>query len=392
MIQIAQRAQRIKPSATLAVSDLAAQLRREGSDIISLSTGEPDFNTPMPICKAAEQAIRDGHTKYTAADGMIELKEAICTKFARENNQHYTPQQVLVSSGAKQSIFNALLAIINDGDEVIIPAPYWTSYPDMVTLVGGVPIIVATDVKSRYKMSASQLAAAITPKTRLCLLNSPSNPSGQLYTKTELQSLGAVLAEHPDIVILSDDIYEHIVWSAEGFCNIVDACPELAERVLVINGVSKAYAMTGWRIGYAAGNQELIKNMKKIQSQSTSNPSSISQCAAIAALQSGTEYVRPMVTAFFERHTIAYQQLNAISGVSCLASEGTFYAFADVSLAMRNIGVATDADFAAHLLSEAQVAVVPGSAFGIANHIRLSFATANRLLEQALDRLRSCLT
>lgn len=388
-IQLSDRAQAIKPSPTLAVTNRAAELRAEGKDIIGLGAGEPDFDTPEHIKDAATKAIAAGYTKYTAVDGTPTLKKAIIEKFARDNQLEYQPNQILVSCGGKQSYFNMALALLNKGDEVIIPAPYWVSYPDMVTVAEGTPVIIETDATSRYKISAEQLDAAITPQTRLVTLNSPSNPSGMAYTKAELEALAAVLMKHPNVLVATDDMYEHILWTDESFNNILTVCPELYERTIVLNGVSKAYSMTGWRIGYAAGPAKLIGAMKKIQSQSTSNPCSIAQHAAQAALEGPQECVAEMVKAFKERHDYVVNELNNIEGVSCLAGDGTFYAFPDLSEAIaKRSDVNSDVDLAEKLLGEAGVAIVPGSAFGTPNHARLSFATSMEVLQEALTRLK----
>lgn len=388
-IQLSDRAQAIKPSPTLAVTNRAAELRAAGKDIIGLGAGEPDFDTPDHIKAAATQAIADGQTKYTAVDGTPALKKAIISKFARDNNLEYQPNQILVSSGGKQSFFNMALALLNAGDEVIIPAPYWVSYPDMVTVAEGVPVIIETDASQRYKINAEQLEAAITEKTRLLVLNSPSNPSGIAYTKAELESLAAVMLKHPNVLIATDDMYEHIWWADEPFNNILTVCPELYDRTIVLNGVSKAYSMTGWRIGYAAGPAKLIGAMKKIQSQSTSNPCSIAQAAAQEALDGPQDCIAVMLKAFKERHDYVVSELNKIEGVSCLAGDGTFYAFPDLSKAIaKRDDVADDLELAEKLLGEAGVAIVPGSAFGTPNHARLSFATSMEVLEEAIARLK----
>lgn len=388
-IQLSDRAQAIKPSPTLAVTNRAAELRAEGKDIIGLGAGEPDFDTPDHIKAAAKKAIDDGFTKYTAVDGTPALKNAIIQKFARDNQLEYQPNQILVSSGGKQSYFNMALALLNKGDEVVIPAPYWVSYPDMVTVAEGVPVVIETSAEQRYKITAEQLEAAITPKTRLVTLNSPSNPSGMAYTKAEFEALAEVLLKHPNLLIATDDMYEHILWTEEPFNNIVTVCPELYDRTIVLNGVSKAYSMTGWRIGYAGGPAKLIGAMKKIQSQSTSNPCSIAQMAAQAALEGDQACVGEMVKAFKERHDFVVKALNEIDGVSCLEGDGTFYAFPDLSEAIaKRDDVNSDVELAEKLLGEAGVAIVPGSAFGTPNHARLSFATSMEVLEEALSRLK----
>ncbi len=388
-IQLSDRSLAIKPSPTLAVTNRAAELRAAGKDIIGLGAGEPDFDTPEHIKAAAIKAIEEGFTKYTAVDGTPALKQAIIEKFERDNGLSYEPNQILVSCGGKQSFFNLSLALLNKGDEVIIPAPYWVSYPDMVTVAEGVPVIIEAGPEQRYKITAEQLEAAITPRTRLVVINSPSNPSGMAYTKAELESLAQVLLQHPNILIATDDMYEHILWSQEPFANIVMACPDLYDRTIVLNGVSKAYSMTGWRIGYAGGPAKLIGAMKKIQSQSTSNPTSIAQVAAQAALQGSQDCVKEMVKAFKERHDLVVAGLNAIDGVSCLEGDGTFYAFANLQQAIdRRDDVSNDVELAEKLLGEAGVAIVPGSAFGTPGHARLSFATSNQVLEDALSRLK----
>ena len=388
-IQLSDRSLAIKPSPTLAVTNRAAELRAEGKDIIGLGAGEPDFDTPDHIKAAAIKAIEEGFTKYTAVDGTPALKQAIIQKFARDNQLEYQPSQILVSSGGKQSYFNMALALLNKGDEVVIPAPYWVSYPDMVTVAEGVPVIIETTPEQRYKISPEQLDAAITPKTRLVTLNSPSNPSGMAYSKAELEALAEVLLKHPDVLIATDDMYEHILWTEESFNNILTVCPDLYDRTIVLNGVSKAYSMTGWRIGYAGGPAKLIGAMKKIQSQSTSNPCSIAQRAAQAALEGPQDCVGEMVKAFKERHDYVVGALNEIDGVRCLPGDGTFYAFADLSEAIaKRDDVNNDVELAEKLLGEAGVAIVPGSAFGTPNHARLSFATSMDKLTEALARLK----
>lgn len=391
MTFLSNRINSIKPSPTLAVTDKASALKREGRDIISLSAGEPDFDTPEHIKAAAGEAMQKGDTKYTAVDGTPALKQAIIDKFKRENQLNYTSKQILVSSGAKHSIFNLLGAIINPGDEVIIPAPYWVSYPDMVLLFDGKPVCVATSIESRLKITPEQLARHITPKTKLLILNSPSNPSGMNYSKAELKALGDVLVRHPQVLICSDDIYEHILWGKEPFSNLVNACPELYERTIVVNGVSKAYAMTGWRIGYAAGPEKIIGAMKKMQSQSTSNPCSIAQAAAVAALNGDQSCLQTMRQAFKERHDFLIAGLNATPRFHCLSADGAFYAFPQVAGAIKTLGLQDDLAFSEYLLEKANVAVVPGSAFGMPGFIRLSYATSKKILEAALQRINSSL-
>ena len=391
-INLSDRVQRIKPSPTLAITSKAAELRAEGKDIIGLGAGEPDFDTPDHIKQAAIDAINAGKTKYTPVDGTPGLKKAIIEKFKNENGLDYEPGQILVSSGGKQSFFNMALALLNDGDEAIIPAPYWVSYPDMVKVAGGVPVILESDVDSRFKITPEQLEAAITPKTRLFVINSPSNPSGMAYSEEELAALGEVLKKHPDIVVATDGMYEHILWTGKPFVNIVNACPELYDRTVVMNGVSKAYSMTGWRIGYAGGPQKLIAAMKKVQSQSTSNPASISQAAAEAALAGDQQCVKDMVKAFKERHDYVVDALNKLPGVTCAAGDGTFYAFPDFSGAIAAMdGVESCTDLAAKLLETAEVALVPGSAFGAPGCLRLSFATGMDTLKEAIRRIEQAL-
>lgn len=392
-LPLAQRVKRIKPSPTLAISAKAAELRASGQDIINLSVGEPDFDTPEPIKAAAIQAIRNGITKYTAVDGMSTLKRAIITKLARENQLAYEAAQIIVSTGAKQAIFNLALALLDTGDEVIIPAPYWVSYPDIVRLAGAEPVFIQTSIQQNYKITPEQLSSAITPKTRLFILNSPSNPSGMAYTAQELKALGAVLKEWPNLYILSDDIYEHILWQPAKFTHLLNVCPELYHRTVIVNGVSKAYAMTGWRIGYAAGPHALISAMGKIQSQSTSNANSIAQIAAQAALCGDQTCIQSMVHAFRERHQIVYQALQRIPGVECRPVDGTFYTLPDFSQAIASMPhIDSDIALADYLLDHARIAVVPGSAFGAPNCLRLSFATSNENLTEAMTRLTNTLS
>ena len=391
-LQLSDRVQQIKPSPTLAVTKRAAELKAAGKDIIGLGAGEPDFDTPEHIKQAAIEAINKGFTKYTAVDGTPGLKKAIINKLKNDNGLSYEPNQILVSCGGKQSFFNLSLAFINPGDEVIIPAPYWVSYPDMVVVAGGVPVILNTDESTRFKITAAQLDAAITPKTKIVVLNSPSNPSGVAYTADELKALGDVLRKHPHVLVATDDMYEYIWWADFGFENILTVCPDLYDRTIVLNGVSKAYSMTGWRIGYAAGPVKLISAMTKVQSQSTSNPTSISQVAAEAALNGGRDCVIPMVKAFKERHDYVVKTLNEIPGFSCIAADGAFYAYPNVKDAMAKAGIDNDIDFAEKLLLEAGVALVPGSAFGTPGYMRLSFATSMEVLQDALARIKKALS
>ena len=392
-LTLANRVQRVKPSPTLAVTARVAELRAAGKDIIGLGAGEPDFDTPDHIKKAAIKAIKDGFTRYTAVDGMPSLKQAIIAKFKQDNGLDYTPEQILVSCGGKQSFYNLAQALLNPGDEVIIPAPYWVSYQDMVRLADGEPVIIRAGVETNFKITPEQLDAAITPKTRIFVINSPSNPTGVAYSKAELAALGEVLKHCPQVLIATDDMYEHILWSKEPFSNILNACPELYERTIVLNGVSKVYAMTGWRIGYAGGPADLIKAMKKVQSQSTSNPASISQVAAHEALEGDQSCIQPMIKAFKERHDYVVSALNKIDGVTCLPADGTFYVFPHVQEVIDRLdGVNDDVELAEHLLDEAGVALVPGSAFGAPGYVRISFATSMEILNDALTRLTNSLT
>ncbi|HEY4368620.1 MAG TPA: pyridoxal phosphate-dependent aminotransferase [Steroidobacteraceae bacterium] len=383
--------QRVKPSPTVALTGRVAQLKAEGKDIISLGAGEPDFDTPTHIADAGVEAIRKGFTRYTPVDGNADLKDAIAAKFKRENGLDYQRRQILVSSGAKQTIFNLILALIDSGDEVIVPAPYWVSYPDMVMLADGVPVTPYAGADQGYKITAKQLEAAITPKTRLFILNSPNNPTGAAYTRAELRALGEVLMKHPQVVICTDDMYEHIYWADEPFVSLAAVCPELYDRTVTTNGVSKAYAMTGWRIGYCGGPVEIVTAMGTIQSQSTSNPSSIAQKAAVVALNADQSCVREMNRHFRQRHDFLVAGLNSLPGVSCLHGAGTFYAFANVDKAMQLIGARDDNAFAEQLLNRGGVAVVPGSGFGAPGHIRLSFACSMEMLQEALRRMEKTL-
>jgi aspartate aminotransferase len=387
-IKLSDRVQRIKPSPTLSVTARANALKAAGKDVIGLGAGEPDFDTPAHIKQAASRAMDAGMTKYTAVDGTAELKQAVINKFKNENGFEYGPSQILVSCGGKQSFYNLCQALLNEGDEVVIPAPYWVSYPDMVLLADATPVFIETDIDQQFKITPAQLKAVLSPKTRLMVINSPSNPSGMAYTRAELAALGAVLRDYPDVVIATDDMYEHILWADEPFSNILNACPDLYDRTMVLNGVSKAYSMTGWRIGYAAGPETLIKAMKKIQSQSTSNPASISQAAAQAALEGDQKCIADMLQAFKTRHDRVIQGLNAIEGIRCLPSQGTFYAFPDVhGLIARLEGINNDVELAEYILEHAGVALVPGSAFGSPGYMRLSYATSMENLEEALHRL-----
>ena len=384
---LSRRVQRVKPSPTLVVTARAARLKAEGKDVIGLGAGEPDFDTPTHIAQAGVAAIRSGFTHYTNVDGIDELKDAIIAKFQRDNGLTYGRSQILVSSGAKQTLYNLVMAVIDPGDEAIIPAPYWVSYPDMVLLADGLPVMPFAGMAQGYKITPRQLAAAITPRTRLLLLNSPCNPTGAAYTRAELRALGEVLLEHPRILIGTDDMYEKIYWEPEPFCSLVTAVPELYPRTVTVNGVSKAYAMTGWRLGYCGGPKEIVTAMSTIQGQSTTNACSISQKAAVTALTADQSCVATMNAAFKERRDYVVRGLNSLPGVSCLPGSGTFYAFADVSRAIAAMKLRDDGEFAEMLLNEAGVAVVPGSGFGAPGHVRISFATSMPVLEKALDRI-----
>lgn len=386
-IKLSARVQAVKPSPTLAVTARAAEMRAAGKDIVGLGAGEPDFDTPDHIKEAAIKAIRDGFTKYTAVDGTPSLKRAIVEKFRRENGFDYEPKQVLVSCGGKQSFYNLAQAILDPGDEVIIPAPYWVSYPDMVLLASGEPVFVNADASQHFKISPQQLRGAMTDKTRLVVINSPSNPTGVAYTAAELASLARVLDDYPRVMIATDDMYEHILWTGQPFVNILHVAPQLKPRCFVLNGVSKAYSMTGWRIGYAAGPVEVIKAMTNIQSQSTSNPTSISQVAAQAALEGPQDFIQTMLKAFKERHDAVVARLNAIPGIECLPADGAFYLFPKVTGLMQSMGVRNDIEFAEALIEQAGVAVVPGSAFGLDGYMRISIATSMQNLDKALDRI-----
>ncbi|WP_150048139.1 MULTISPECIES: pyridoxal phosphate-dependent aminotransferase [Methylomonas] len=388
-ITLSNRVKAVKPSPTLAITARAAAMRAAGKDIVGLGAGEPDFDTPEHIKAAAIEALNQGFTKYTAVDGTPGLKKAVIDKFKRDNGLSYQPKQVLVSSGGKQSFYNLAQALLNPGDEVIIPAPYWVSYPDMVLLADGVPVIVAAGQEQGFKITPAQLKTAITDKTRLLVINSPSNPTGAAYSLDELSALAEVLQDYPQILIATDDMYEHILWNKGEFVNILNARPDFYERTIVLNGVSKAYSMTGWRIGYAAGPADLIEAMCIIQSQSTSNPTSISQVAAETALNGDQSCIDNMMVEFKKRHDFVVAALNDIDGVACLPTDGTFYVFPSVhKLIERLNGIDDDLQFAEYLIEKAGVALVPGSAFGCPGHIRISIATSMANLEKALERIR----
>lgn len=384
---------RVAPSATIAVTTKAAELRAAGENVIGLGAGEPDFDTPDHIKEAAKAAIDAGKTKYTPADGLPDLKEAICAKFARDNNLTYKPSQVHVAPGGKPVIYNAFVSTLNEGDEVIIPAPYWVSYPEMAKLCGGTPVIVSCSPNAKYKLTPEALEAAITPKTKWLVLNSPSNPTGAAYTGAELQALGDVLKRHPQVWVLTDDMYEHLVYDGFEYRTIAQVTPELYGRTLTMNGVSKAYAMTGWRIGYAAGPEELIKTMRKVISQTTSNPCSISQYAAIAALNGDHGFLAERNAIFKQRRDMVVAELNKAEGLTCGTPEGAFYVYPSCAGAIGKTAesgkvIKTDADFASELLQQEKVAVVMGEAFGLSPAFRVSYATSTEALEDAVARIQ----
>lgn len=390
---LSDRLARVKASPTIAMTNRAAELRASGRDIIGLSAGEPDFDTPAHICDAAKAAIDAGHTRYTAVDGTPSLKRAIAAKFARENGLEYTPAQITVGTGGKQILYNALTATLNEGDEVIIPAPYWVSYPDMVLLAGGTPVIVACGIEQAFRLTPEALRAAITPRTKWLILNSPSNPSGAGYDRAWMQSLTDVLLEHPHVWVLADDIYEHLVFDDFRFVTPAEVEPRLKDRTLTMNGVSKAYAMTGWRIGYGAGPEVLIKAIGKLQSQSTSNPSSISQYAAEAALNGPQDYVHESRAVFQRRRDLVVAGLNRCAGIDCPVPEGAFYVYPSIAGLIGKTSaagtlIATDEDFANALLDDEGVAVVFGAAFGLSPHFRISYATSDQQLTEAVSRIQ----
>jgi len=384
---LSQRVQKVKPSATLAVTAKAGELKAQGVQIVSMGSGEPDFDTPINIQKAAIQAINNGETRYTAVDGTPVLKQAIIDKFKRENNLDYSATEVMVSSGGKQVFYNLCQAVLNEGDEVIIPSPYWVSYPDMVILADATPVVVKTGLEQDFKITPEQLEANITDKTKLFIINSPSNPTGAVYSQAELQALANVLIKHPQVLIITDDIYEHIRWGDEDFINIVMAEPALKDRTIILNGVSKGYAMTGWRIGYTGGPEAIIKAMKKIQGQSTSNPCSIAQAAALEALNGDQSIINIMVSAFEERHEYIVNALNAIDGVECPRSQGAFYSFPRVEGLIKRLGLKDDVEFSTYCLEKLNIALVPGSAFGAPGYVRFSFATSMDNIKLAVEKL-----
>ncbi len=390
---LSEAVNRVAPSATIAVTTKAAELRAAGEDVIGLGAGEPDFDTPDHIKQAAIEAIKSGKTKYTPADGLPALKEAICAKFKRDNNLTYTPAQVHVAPGGKPVIYNALVSTLNEGDEVVVPAPYWVSYPEMVKLCGGTPVIVSCGPNAQYKLTPEALEGAITPKTRWLILNSPSNPTGAAYTRAELKALGEVLLRHPQVWVLTDDMYEHLVYDGFEYATIAEIEPGLYDRTLTMNGVSKAYAMTGWRIGYAAGPEALIKTMRKVISQTTSNPCSISQYAAIAALNGSHDFLPERNAVFKRRRDFVVAELNKANGLTCATPEGAFYVYPSCAgvigkRAPSGKVIETDSDFASELLETEKVAVVMGEAFGLSPAFRISYATSDDALEKAMARIQ----
>lgn len=385
--------ERVKPSPTIMISAKATELKAAGRDVIALSAGEPDFDTPDNIKNAAKAAMDAGRTKYTAPDGIVELKQAICDKFKRDNDLDYAPDQVSVSSGGKQVLYNALMATLNDGDEVVIPAPFWVSYPDMVLLAGGTPVVAETSIQTQFKLTADQLEAAITPKTKWLIFNSPSNPSGAGYSWEELKELTDVLMRHPHVWVMTDDMYEHLAYGDFEFCTPAQVEPRLYDRTLTVNGVSKAYAMTGWRIGYAAGPKELIGAMRKVQSQSTSNPCSVSQWAAVEALNGPQDYIEMSRPVFEGRRDLVVEMLNAAEGISCPTPDGAFYVYPSIAECIgkttpSGVVIETDEVFATQLLEDQGVAVVFGAAFGLSPNFRVSYATSNEALTDACTRIQ----
>jgi aspartate aminotransferase len=392
MTRTSSRLDLIKPSATIMVTMKAMELKAQGRDIVSLGAGEPDFDTPEHIRDAAIAAIRSGQTRYTQVDGTPELKQAIITKLKRDNGLDFTAQEIIVSNGAKQSLYNLMVATLNHGDEVIVPAPYWVSYPDMVKLADGLPAILSCGPEHDYKITAKQLRNSLTENTRMVILNSPSNPTGKVYTETEYREIGEVLLEHPRVLIACDDIYEFIYWGEAPYRTFLNACPHLTSRTVVINGVSKGYAMTGWRIGYLAGPEDLVGAMRKVQSQSTSCPGSVSQAAAAAALRGPQDCVDEMRLAFRERYDFMYRALNELPGVSCPSCDGAFYVFPSFQdfIDIRN-DIRDDTELAGWMLEEAGVSTVPGSAFGAPGHLRLSYAASMDYLQDAVSRMKAAM-
>ena len=386
---LSNRIQKVKPSATITISAKAMELRANGIDVISLSAGEPDFDTPEHIKQAAIEAINKGQTKYTQVDGTPELKDAIINKFSRDNNLHYQRENIIASTGAKQTLYNLFQSVLEADDEVVIISPYWVSYPDMVLLADANPVIVKTHQEDNFEIDMDSFRAALTDKTKLLILNSPSNPTGLTYTKAQYESMGKILSDYPKVLIATDDMYEHIYWGNEPFASFAEVCPNLFDRTITINGVSKAYAMTGWRIGYCGAPKSIMKAMKKVQGQSTSNPSSISQVAAIAALNGPHDAVNMMVGEYKKRHDYMCDALNKINGFNTSPGTGAFYLFPDVSSVIESKGFADDIEFSSFLIDQANVAVIPGSAFGAEGCIRISYATSMELLKESIARIKS---
>ena len=391
MALLTKRINSVKPSATITISAKAMELRAQGVDVISLSQGEPDFDTPKHIKDAAIQAINDGKTKYTAVDGTPEIKEAIINKFKRDNNLDYKPDNILVSTGAKQTLFNLFQSVLEEGNEAIVISPYWVSYPDMVILAGAKPIIVDTLQKNNFDLDLDLLREALSDNTRLIILNSPSNPTGVTFTREQYQGMGNILKNYPNVLIATDDMYEHIYWGNEKFCSFAEACPDLFDRTITVNGVSKAYAMTGWRIGYCGGPTDVVRAMKKIQGQSTSNASSISQVAATAALNGSHDEVLHMVKEYKNRHQYLCEALNSLDGFKAVPGTGAFYLFPNINEAIEALGMKDDLEFSEYLLETAGVAVVPGTAFGAKGYIRISYATSMDTLEESISRIKKVL-
>lgn len=388
---LSKRVNKVKPSATLTISAKAMDLRAQGVDVISLSAGEPDFDTPEHIKEAAIHAIQEGQTKYTQVDGTPDLKDAIIQKFERDNNLVYERENIIVSTGAKQTLYNLFQSVLGPGDEVIIISPYWVSYPDMVLLADATPVFIETHQKNNFEVDIGTLTTAVSEKTKLIILNSPSNPTGITYSKDQYYAIGEVLAEHPRILIATDDMYEHIYWGDEPITSFAAVCPDLFDRTITINGVSKSYAMTGWRIGYCGANVDVVKGMKKVQGQSTSNPSSVSQAAALAALNGSSEAVEQMVVEYKKRHDYMCEALNDIDGFKTSPGTGAFYLFPEISQVLDHNGFADDVEFSSFLIDQAKVAVIPGSAFGAKGYIRISYATNIELLKESVRRIKNSL-
>jgi len=388
---LSNRVQKVKPSATLTISAKAMELRANGIDVISLSAGEPDFDTPEHIKEAAIEAINNGQTKYTPVDGTPDLKDAIINKFNRDNNLQYQRENIIVSTGAKQTLFNLFQSVLGSDDEVVIISPYWVSYPDMVILADANPVIVETRQEDNFDIDMASFKAALTDKTKLLILNSPSNPTGITYTKEQYESMGKILSDYPNVLIVTDDMYEHIYWGNEPFTSFAEACPNLFDRTITVNGVSKAYAMTGWRIGYCGAPVSIVKGMKKVQGQSTSNPSSVSQAAAIAALNGSHDSVKMMVGEYKKRHDYMCDALNKINGFNTSPGTGAFYLFPEVNTVIKSQGFADDIEFSSYLIDQANVAVIPGSAFGAEGCIRISYATSMESLKESISRIKSSL-